>query len=116
MILTEAKTIKTILLEAADHIDRRGLSVGSYQDRSDCLCAVAAIRLAVFGTVYGINEVNASGEVWDSFRIACETLAESLVTMPIVADAVIISWSDESDKKTVIDKMREVAEGIREGH
>lgn len=107
-----------VLTKAADEIEKRGHTHGSYANLDGEVCALGAMRLVCGGVVEGsawspsgvtVNlDDNEFGLMWDARNHLFDYLRAHGQIKPM-SDS-IPNWNDRSDKDTVVAAMRAAAQ------
>lgn len=108
-----------VLNKAADLIDQRGHSHGTYVDSNGAVCALGAVRITCgatvipkfFGGGYTLD-MGMANENFDAIRNARRALHHYLRASShdydLLSDS-IPNWNDRNDKETVVNALRSAA-------
>jgi hypothetical protein len=97
------KTVAQVLAEAADIMATRGKATGTYEDVAGCVCAVAAIRIAIWGHSALALQPD---PLYTPALIAMTRWVDAQGSTP----GAVISWSDKSTEDEVLAGLRAAAE------
>lgn len=95
------KKASQILCQAAEEMEKRGKSRGSFKNSKGNVCALGAIRIVAFGDPFDWT-------ISPSYLSALKTLEE--VIPDNYSDDPITSWNDKNNKDTVVAGLQKAAE------
>jgi hypothetical protein len=108
---TPVPTVAGALTVAADLIEEHGHARGVFQNADGCLCAIGALRLAVFGKVTSDVPEDERTGLYYRARTALAAQVEPLSPQHLIGGKVcVVSWSDFSTQAEVVAALRAAAE------